>query len=91
MVDHISQFYMVVEKLQVVHMHHDREDSISCKFGKHGSYSTNSTYKVQFLGHISFAMTTIVWRHWALPKCKICVLLVLQNLVWTADRLQNMG
>jgi hypothetical protein len=37
-VDRISQFYMLGEKLQVVHTHHDREDSISLKFGKHGTY-----------------------------------------------------
>ena len=36
-------------------------------------------------------MPRLVWRNWAPPKCKFFAWLVLQNRIWTADRLVKRG
>jgi hypothetical protein len=61
-VGHISQFYKLWGKLQSVHLDHDTDDSVSWKLGKDGFYLASSTYKMQFLGHTSSPMTSMVWR-----------------------------
>jgi hypothetical protein len=52
---------------------------------------TKSAYKMQFEGHIISTMPDMVWRPWAPPKCKLFAWLIIQNRVWTADRLQKRG
>ena len=54
-------------------------------------FSTSSAYKAQFEGHTISPMYAAVWRAWAPPKCKLFVWLVIQNSVWTADRLVRRG
>ena len=44
-----------------------------------------------FLGQTKSLMPSFVWKAWATPKSKIFAWLVLQNRVWTADRLQRRG
>ena len=36
-------------------------------------------------------MSILVWRHWALPKCKLFIWLVTENRIWTADKLERRG
>ena len=45
----------------------------------------------QFLSLTSSVMPTLVWKPWAPPKCKLFSWLVLQNRIWTADRLEQRG
>jgi hypothetical protein len=45
----------------------------------------------QFEGHTISPMYTVVRKVWASPKCKLFVWLVIQNRVWTADRLELRG
>jgi hypothetical protein len=47
--------------------------------------------KMQFLGHITYTIPSMVWRSWDTPKCKIFARLVLQNRVWTTDMLHTRG
>ena len=46
---------------------------------------------MQFLGHTKSSLPSIVWKPWAPPKCKTFAWLIIQNRVWTADRLQRRG
>jgi hypothetical protein len=42
---------------------------------------------MQFEGGIFSSFPKIVWKVWAPSKCKFFMWLLLQNRVWTADRL----
>jgi hypothetical protein len=44
---------------------------------------------MQFLGLTTSFMTSLVWKPWADPKCKIFASLILQNTVCPADRLRK--
>jgi hypothetical protein len=68
-VEHIVQFSYLWEELQHVQLHDDTTDSIHWKFGKDDGYTASSVYKMQFLGHTNSAMTSMVWKPWAPPKC----------------------
>ena len=88
---HIEQFVKLWEMITEVHLVPGTPDSITWKFTKNGVYSSATAYRMQFLGHTASTMPTLVWKHWAPPKCKIFAWLVLQNRVWTADRLERRG
>jgi hypothetical protein len=82
-------FFKLWEMTQHVHLDIDTLVSIIWKFGKDGSYSAISAYKMQFLGHTTSPILSMVWRPWASPKCKTFAWLVIRNLVWTADNYIN--
>jgi hypothetical protein len=52
-----------------------------------GDYSAKSAYKMQFEGGIFSSFPKTVWKVWAPSCCKIFLWLLLQNRVWTVDRL----
>ena len=56
-----------------------------------GAYSCTSAYKDQFTGTIRSNMNSIVWKIWASLKCKLFSWLIIQNRVWTANRLAQRG
>jgi hypothetical protein len=54
-------------------------------------YSAASAYNAKFEGMVNSYMMEAVWKTWSPPKCKLFAWLILQNRVWTADRLQKRG
>ena len=90
-VDHITQYIALWGKLENVHLAPDEPDSIVWKLSNNGCYSAKSAYMAQFLSLTSSVMPTLVWKPWAPPKCKLFAWLVLQNRIWTADRLERRG
>ena len=66
-------------------------DSISWRSTTSGEYSTSSAYSLQFAGSTLSSMDSLVWKAWAPPKCNFFAWLIIQNRVWTADRLQRRG
>jgi hypothetical protein len=90
-IEHIEEFYKLWGMIQHVHLSQDTPDIISWKLEKGGIYSAASAYKMQFLGHTFSMMPPMVWKPWAPPKCKIFAWLIIQNRVWTADRLERRG
>jgi hypothetical protein len=90
-IQHIVQFTNLWEMLQDVDLDPNSPDTIAWKLTNNKEYSAKSAYTMQFLGHTSSLMPTLVWKPWAPPKCKIFAWLILQNRVWTADRLEKRG
>jgi hypothetical protein len=45
-------------------------DSNNLHVTKHGEYTTASAYAAQFKGLQISPMERLIWRVWALPKCK---------------------
>jgi hypothetical protein len=50
-----------------------------------------SAYNAQFMGAILSPVNSIVWKIWAPRKCKIFSWLIIQNQVWTTERLECWG
>jgi len=46
---------------------------------------------VQFHGSINTELYTLIWKSWAPAKCKFFAWLVVQDRLWTADRLARRG
>ncbi len=44
---------------------------------------------MQILGGIPSISTNVIWKCWAPSKCKFFAWLLLQNRIWTVDRLQQ--
>jgi hypothetical protein len=55
-VEQISQFYKLCEMIDDVQLNQEAPDTILWKFGKDGSSSASSAYKMQFLGLVSSPM-----------------------------------
>jgi hypothetical protein len=89
--EHIMQFYKLWEMLQHLQLDMNTPDTIAWKFGKDGSYSASSAYKMQFLVHTPSLMPSMVWKPWHPLKCNIFVWLVLQDRVWTVDWFHKSG
>ena len=90
--DHITQFATLWEILADIQLNNDVPDKIVWKLTQNGSYSSKSAYNMQFLGQTSSTMPALVWKPCPPPlKCKIFAWLILQNRVWSADRLERRG
>ena len=88
---HIQQFVALWTSLQQVHLDEDVPDTITWTMSSTRSYTASSAYHAQFIGTTSSNMKKIVWKVWAPPKCKFFAWLIIQNRVWTADRLRRRG
>lgn len=64
-----------------------QEDTIFWNLTPDGNYMTALAYKPQFVGCIKSPELSTIWKSWAPPKCKFFAWLILQNRVWTSDRL----
>ena len=71
--------------------HNDQPDNIKWKLSSSGEYSSKSACEAQFLGTIATPALSSIWKTWALPKCKFFAWLILQNRVWSSDRLARRG
>ncbi len=64
------------------------EDTITWRWTNTGKYKAKSSYLAQFAGREDSRAATLIWKTWAPSKCKNFAWLVLQNRIWTSDRLQ---
>ena len=89
--EHIAQFAALWERLTHIQLNPDMQDSITWKFTADGHYSAASAYRAQFIGLVDTDMNQNVWKNWAPSKCKFFAWLVINNRIWTADRLHRRG
>jgi hypothetical protein len=87
--NHVVKFVELWSLIIEVQLVEGSNDGITCKLTNSGEYTAASAYNAQFEGMINSYMMKAVWKTWAPPKCKLFAWLVLQNRVWTADRLQR--
>jgi hypothetical protein len=85
--EHLTQFIVLWNKLLDVHLDEGIENTIAWKLTANGQYSAKSAYEVQFIGSTTSIMHKTVWKVWATPKAKFFAWLLMQNRIWTADRL----
>jgi hypothetical protein len=90
-VQNLIEFTKLWSHTSLFHLHADTPDSIVWKLTSNGAYSCSSAYKAQFEGTICSCMDAIVWKASTPPKCKLFAWLIIQNRVWTADRLAKRG
>jgi hypothetical protein len=90
-VQNLIEFTMLWSHTSQFDLCTDAPDSIVWKLTTNGAYSCSSAYKAQFAGTIHSCMDSIVWKAWAPPKCKLFAWLIIQNRVWTTDRLAKWG
>jgi hypothetical protein len=64
-----------------------RQDEIIWTRSASDEYSARSAYQMQFQGSITTNFDSLIWRIWAPSWCKFFTWLMIQNRVWTADRL----
>jgi hypothetical protein len=70
----------------------ERPDSISWRFTGNGAYSPNSAYHAQFIGTFADHEWQRVWKSKVDNKCNLfAAWLLLQNRLWTADRILRHG
>jgi mannosylglycoprotein endo-beta-mannosidase len=90
-VDLIDQLVALWDATQGILLDQNEPDQITWKLSVHGEYSASSAYKAQCLGTTGSNFNTLIWRTRALAKCKFYAWLVIQNRVWTSDRLAARG
>jgi hypothetical protein len=69
----------------------DHDDEISWKFMAKGTYSTKCAYSMQFAGTFAEFSWADLWRARTKNKCKFLSWLLLQNKVWSVDRIIKVG
>jgi hypothetical protein len=86
-VAHLTEFVDLWNLIRPIELHTQQEDCIKWKLTKHGEYTAASAYKAQFVGSVPEPELATIWKTWAPPECKFFAWLLLQNRVWTSDRL----
>jgi hypothetical protein len=89
--DYLRQFVKLWGLIENIQLRDGVEDDIVWRLKANGEYSSKSAYEIQFIGAIASNMNKLVWKAWAPPKVKFFAWLLLQNRIWTADRLQARG
>lgn len=88
---HFQQFVEMWQKIQRVSLVDEQRDEIRWQLTALGKQSAKSAYRLQFESMMARPYRHIIWELWAPPKCKFFAWLIMQNRVWTADRLQKRG
>lgn len=86
----LDLFVLLWGKIQEVQLT-DEADTISWSLFADKVYSAKSAYEVQFFGRIKLPDLERVWRVKAEEKVRFFTWLLLQDRLWTADRLQRRG
>jgi hypothetical protein len=89
--EHLTQFVTVWSLIATTVLHLDREDTIVWTRTSHGLYNTSSAYRAQFTDCPATPDLASIWKAWVPPKCKFFAWLILQDRVWTCDRLARRG
>jgi hypothetical protein len=84
---HLLQFSVLWNLVTPTELSPQREDTISWNLTRDGNYSTTSAYKAQFVGYVKTPDLASIQKTWAPPKCKFSAWLLLQNRVWTSNKL----
>jgi hypothetical protein len=69
----------------------DEPDRFTWRFTASGRYTSSSPYRAQFNGSYADYEWNRVWKAPVESKCKFFSWLLLQNKLWTADRLARHG
>jgi hypothetical protein len=89
--DELREFISLRERLTAVNRVEDVEDEIKWKWTPNGQYTTQSAYRIQFLGRRKKPALTPIWKAHAEPKCRNFVWILLQHKILTANNLENVG
>jgi hypothetical protein len=65
----------------------EQEDDVCWRFTPSGTYTSTSAYNMQFVGTYADFNWAHIWKAKVENKCNFFCWLVLQNKVWTADRI----
>jgi hypothetical protein len=88
--EEIQQFVALWQQLWAFHLS-DHEDEINWKFSSTGNYSSKSAYKMQYAGTFPDFEWAELWNTKVENKCKFFSWLILQNRLWTPDRILKYG
>uniref|UniRef100_A0A0A9GPV4 Reverse transcriptase zinc-binding domain-containing protein n=1 Tax=Arundo donax TaxID=35708 RepID=A0A0A9GPV4_ARUDO len=90
--DLLVDYFCLWNLIDEANLNLDTEESnqITWTCSSLGEYTAKSAYETQFEDGVPSKFPELIWRIWAPPKCKFFAWL-LQNRVWTADRLQQRG
>lgn len=87
----LHEFFILWALVRNTELQPAQEDRITWKLTQNGQYSAVSAYKAQFLGSARQPRIAALWNAWAPPKCKFFAWLILQNRIWSSDRLAQRG
>ena len=88
---HLQEYTLLWNLTRQIQLRPGHVGQIRWKFTESGIYTAASAYKAQFLGSTREVHLNSIWRTWAPPKCKLFAWLILQERVWTSDRLARRG
>ena len=86
-----SQFLELFERVEGTVLTDDRDDAIIWKLTTNGTYSAKSACIAQFAGLIRTPFDRLIWKTWALEKCRFFGWLFIQNKIQTANLLERRG
>ncbi|KAM0839337.1 hypothetical protein ACQ4PT_060405 [Festuca glaucescens] len=86
----LEDFAKLWEKVREIQLT-DRIDTVTWILTTDAAYSAKSAYEVQFYGRLVLPDLNNVWKVKMEEKVRFFLWLLLQNRLWTADRLRNRG
>jgi hypothetical protein len=84
---HILEYTSLWSLIDRTSLQPQHKDTITWTPSTKGEYSTPSAYRAQFSEFPPSPALAMIWKTWAPPICKFFAWLILQDRVWTSDRL----
>ena len=87
----LAEFFVIWDLVQDIPLQPEVEDTHSWRLDSSGQFTSKLAYVALFNGSTEFRPNILIWRSWALRKCKFFLLLVAHKCCWMADRLARRG
>lgn len=87
----LAQFLRLWDRLSTVQLRPDVTDAVRWAWETSGDYSVRSAYASKFIGQEHDLRASFIWRSRAPLRCRFFNWLILNNQVWTSDRLARRG
>ncbi|GJN32116.1 hypothetical protein PR202_gb20591 [Eleusine coracana subsp. coracana] len=87
----ITQYLQLWVRMEEVQLQDIGKDKICWRWIASHQFTSQSAYKMFFMGATMFEGANLVWKTWAAPKVKLFIYFAMHRRTWTVERRKRHG